>query len=50
MSGFVEAYSKTTGKKQIIPKAWLDRKDPPFNDFVLNAPASKAEPAKKEAK
>lgn len=50
MPEFVEAYSKSTGKKQIIPKSWLDRKDPPFNDFALTAQAQKAEPAKKEAK
>lgn len=48
---FVDAYSKTTGKLQRIPKSWLDRKDAPFTDFTLTPPETKAaEPAAEESK
>lgn len=39
---FVEAYSKSTGQTQRIPKTWLDRKDAPFTDFTLTKPAENA--------
>lgn len=38
---FVEAYSKTTGQKQVIPAHWLDVKVAPFTDFSLT-PSQKA--------
>ena len=56
MTEFIEAYSKTTGAKQVVPAAWLDRNDAPFNDLTktprqkareTNKPAS---PGTKEAK
>jgi len=37
---FVDAYSKSTGKPQRIPKSWLERKDAPFTDFTLSKPAN----------
>lgn len=55
---FVDAMSKSTKKKQIVPAAWLDLDFPPFDDFTL-PPSAKAkaiqspDPApdsKKEAK
>lgn len=33
MTKFIEAYAKSTGKKQVIPAAWLDIDQAPFNDF-----------------
>lgn len=33
MTDFVEAYSKTTGAKQVIPARWLDIGVAPFTDF-----------------
>lgn len=41
-TNFVDAYSKTTGKLQRIPKSWLDREDKPFTDFTTTKPADKA--------
>lgn len=41
MTQFVEAYSKTTGAKQVVPAAWLDRKDAPFTDLT-KTPRQKA--------
>ena len=46
MTQFVDAYSKTTGAKQVIPAAWLDRNDAPFNDFQ-KTPSQKAREAAK---
>ena len=46
MTEFIEAYSKTTGAKQVVPAAWLDRKDAPFNDFS-KTPSHKAREAAK---
>lgn len=37
---FVEAYSKSTGEPQRIPKSWLERKDAPFTDFTLTKPGT----------
>lgn len=52
MPKFVEAFSKSTGKKQIIPEAWLERDDAPFTDFALTpkSRAGKPETVQKEAK
>lgn len=33
MTQFVEAYSKTTGVKQVIPAEWLGLDFAPFTDF-----------------
>ena len=41
MTEFIVAYSKTTGAKQVVPAAWLDRNDAPFNDLV-KTPRQKA--------
>ena len=41
MTVFVDAYSKSTGAKQTVPAAWLDRKDAPFNDLA-KTPRQKA--------
>ena len=41
MTEFIEAYSKTTGAKQVVPASWLGRSDAPFNDFV-KTPRQKA--------
>lgn len=41
MTEFVDAYSKTTGAKQVVPAAWLARTDAPFNDLV-KTPRQKA--------
>jgi hypothetical protein len=38
---FVDAYSKTTGAKQVVPAAWLGRNDAPFNDLT-KTPRQKA--------
>ena len=46
MTQFVDAYSKTTGAKQTVPAAWLDRKDAPFND-LSKTPSQKAREAAK---
>lgn len=32
---FVDAVSKSTKKKQLIPASWLDHDFPPFDDFTL---------------
>lgn len=52
MSGFVEAFSKSTGKKQIIPEAWLELDYPPFDDYTLTPKSrtSRSEATTKEAK
>ena len=34
-SKFVDAVSKSTGKRQTIPASWLELDIPPFNDFAL---------------
>jgi len=41
MTVFVDAYSKSTGAKQVVPAAWLERDDAPFNDFA-KTPRQKA--------
>lgn len=41
MTDFVDAYSKTTGAKQVVPAAWLERTDAPFNDLA-KTPRQKA--------
>ena len=41
MTEFVDAYSKTTGAKQVVPAAWLGRTDAPFDDLV-KTPRQKA--------
>ena len=41
MTEFIDAYSKTTGAKQVVPASWLDRADAPFNDLV-KTPRQKA--------
>lgn len=46
MTPFVDAYSKTTGAKQVVPAGWLDRSDAPFNDFT-KTPRQKARDAAK---
>jgi len=55
MTEFIDAYSKKTGVKQVVPVSWLGRSDAPFNDLVktprqkareTNTPAS---PETKEA-
>ena len=46
MTEFIDAYSKTTGAKQVVPAAWLDRKDAPFNDLT-KTPSQKAREAAK---
>ena len=35
MSKFVDALSKSTKRKQIIPASWLKLDFAPFNDFIL---------------
>jgi hypothetical protein len=46
MTEFIDAYSKTTGAKQVVPASWLDRKDAPFNDLT-RTPSQKAREAAK---
>ena len=46
MTEFIDAYSKTTGAKQVVPAAWLGRKDAPFNDLT-KTPSQKAREAAK---
>lgn len=41
MTEFIDAYSKTTGEKQVVPAAWLGRSDAPFND-LSKTPRQKA--------
>jgi hypothetical protein len=41
MTEFVDAYSKTTGAKQVVPASWLGRTDAPFDDLV-KTPRQKA--------
>lgn len=48
MTDFVDAYSKTTGAKQVVPAAWLDRTDAPFND-LSKTPRQKARELNKPA-
>lgn len=58
MPKFVDAMSKSTKQKQIIPAAWLDLDFPPFDDFTLppsakakaNPTPAKSSDSKKEAK
>lgn len=59
MTEFIEAYSKKTGAKQVVPAAWLDRNDGPFSDLSKTprqkardsaAPAKTTNPAKPETK
>lgn len=33
MTKFIEAYAKSTGRKQVIPEAWLSISQAPFTDF-----------------
>ncbi|SDW32987.1 hypothetical protein SAMN04487912_102350 [Arthrobacter sp. cf158] len=42
----IDAYSKSTGVKRVVPAAWLDRKDPPFDDLT-KTPSQKAREAAK---
>jgi hypothetical protein len=46
MTKFIDAYSKSTGAKQVVPASWLDRKDAPFNDLT-KTPSQKAREAAK---
>ena len=46
MTKLVDAYTKTTGKKQTVPASWLERTDAPFNDFQ-KTPSQKAREAAK---
>lgn len=50
---FIDAYSKATGNKQVIPEHWLSESHPAFKQFT-KTPRQKAadntEPAKPEAK
>jgi len=48
MTKLVDAYSKTTGAKQVVPAAWLERKDAPFNDLAMT-PRQKARESKTPA-
>ena len=48
MTVFVDAYSKTTGAKQVVPARWLERDDAPFNDLV-KTPRQKARETNKPA-
>ena len=48
MTQFIDAYSKTTGAKQVVPAAWLDRTDAPFDDLV-KTPRQKARETPKPA-
>ena len=48
MTKFIDAYSKTTGAKQVVPAAWLDRTDAPFNDLA-KTPRQKARETPKPA-
>jgi len=48
MTEFVDAYSKSTGAKQVVPAAWLDRTDAPFND-LSKTPRQKARETPKPA-
>lgn len=41
MTQFVDAYSKTTGAKQVVPASWLERTDFPFDD-LQKTPRQKA--------
>ena len=56
MTQFIDAYSKTTGVKQVVPAAWLDRTDAPFSDLTktprqkAREATSPASPETKEAK
>ena len=45
---FIDAYSKTTGEKQVVPASWLARIDAPFNDLV-KTPRQKARETNKPA-
>lgn len=48
-TNFVEAYSKTTGRMQRIPKHWLGLNFPPFDDFQKSEPKQDPKPAAKSA-
>jgi len=48
MTKFIDAYSKTTGAKQVVPAAWLERDDAPFNDLA-KTPRQKARETPKPA-
>lgn len=48
MTQLVDAYSKTTGAKQVVPASWLDRTDPPFDD-LQKTPRQKARDTPKPA-
>ena len=48
MTEFIDAYSKTTGAKQTVPAAWLERKDAPFNDLTKTPSQKAREVAKAE--
>ena len=56
MTEFIDAYSKTTGAKQVVPAEWLDRTDAPFSDLTktprqkARETTSPASPETKEAK
>lgn len=41
MTEFIDAYSKSTGVKQVVPASWLNRTDAPFDDLV-KTPRQKA--------
>lgn len=41
MPKFVDAYSKTTGAKQVVPAHWLEIDQPPFTD-LSPTPSQKA--------
>jgi len=45
---FVEALSKSTKQKQVIPAAWLGFDFPPFDDFIL-PPSARAKAIKSPA-
>ena len=46
MTEFIDAYSKTTGAKQVVPAAWLERTDAPFSDLT-KTPRQKSRDAAK---
>jgi hypothetical protein len=48
MTEFIDAYSKTTGAKQVVPVSWLGRTDAPFSD-LLKTPRQKARETPKPA-
>jgi hypothetical protein len=48
MTEFVDAYSKTTGAKQVVPASWLARNDAPFDDLVKTPRQKSRDAAKAE--